>query len=307
MVRHERLVMLATLALLQVLTVVTGVYAMNNDLDLSALSSPTEPTASPEARSPRPRGHRGAGAGQLPVRSGDGPLPTKGTLTRRLTDALGTQRWAAGSEPSCSTRPPVSALFASRRRRGHHPRLHHQDRHARGGARLARPRRPPDHPRGAGRHRRLDRPGRRRRPDPGRARRPRRQPYPEQASLAALASRTATALKARGVTKVTLSYDDSLFTGSPHRPRLEARLHPRRGASRPSTRWRWTRAGRTRPHRQPRVSDPPEYAAAAFAELLRRYGVTVGQDDPPGQGGPAAPGARPGSNRPPSTPSSSAR
>ena len=60
MVRHERLVMLATLAMLQVVTVVTGVYAMSNDLDLSALHQPTDTDrVSPKPIPPSPWSPRG--------------------------------------------------------------------------------------------------------------------------------------------------------------------------------------------------------------------------------------------------------
>ncbi|MFD0469078.1 hypothetical protein ACFQ0B_12740 [Nonomuraea thailandensis] len=56
MARRDRLVMLTTLAVLQALTIVIGVYAMTTEFSLSALtsgSSPTEPTASPaEGTSP---------------------------------------------------------------------------------------------------------------------------------------------------------------------------------------------------------------------------------------------------------------
>ncbi|GAA3118283.1 hypothetical protein GCM10020001_042830 [Nonomuraea salmonea] len=55
MARRDRLVMLTTLAVLQVLTIVIGVYAMTTDFNLSALTSgsaPTDPTASPAEGSP---------------------------------------------------------------------------------------------------------------------------------------------------------------------------------------------------------------------------------------------------------------
>src|SRR5690606_4666937 len=86
-VRHERWVMLATLALLQVVTIVTGFYAVDNDLTLSALTKQPPPaeTAPPEV----PVVTAGPVLAGLAARPGDGPLPSKGTLTRRLTDALG--------------------------------------------------------------------------------------------------------------------------------------------------------------------------------------------------------------------------
>src|ERR1700754_3013954 len=85
--------MLTTLAVLQALTIVTGVYAMTTEFSLGALTSgasPTKPTASPaEGSSPVSVVTAGPVLAQLTAKPGDGPLPTKGTLTRQLTSALG--------------------------------------------------------------------------------------------------------------------------------------------------------------------------------------------------------------------------
>ena len=55
MARRDRWVMLTTLAVLQALTIVTGIYAMTTEFSLGALtsgSSPTKPTASPAEGTP---------------------------------------------------------------------------------------------------------------------------------------------------------------------------------------------------------------------------------------------------------------
>ncbi len=287
MARHERLVMLTTLAMLQVVTIVTGVYVVNNDLDLSALSSPTEPTASPEGDPPAPVVTAGPVLAQLPVRSEDGPLPTKGTLTRQLTAALGDKALgdrvgavvldAATGEQIFAANPDTGIVPASTTKiitsvatlasLGPDARL--ATRVVQGATRDSVVLVGGGDPTLAGPSAKA-------------------KPYPRQASLATLASRTAAALKAQGVTKVTLSYDDSLFTGSPFAPGWKAgyitdgEVAPVHALA--------IDEGRQHPaNRQPRVSDPPEYAAAAFAKLLRRYGIAAARTVRPAKAAPTAP------------------
>ncbi|MFC6896546.1 D-alanyl-D-alanine carboxypeptidase/D-alanyl-D-alanine-endopeptidase [Nonomuraea dietziae] len=100
--------------------------------------------------------------------------------------------------------------------------------------------------------------------------------YPKQASLAQLASRTAAALKSSGVTKVTLSYDASLFTGPTSAPGWKSNYIPD-GEVAP-VHALTIDVGRQHPSsRAPRVSNPSAFAAAAFAGLLDRYGISVGK------------------------------
>lgn len=276
MARHERWVMLATLVTLQIVTIVTGVYAVNNDLTLSALTrrpSPTEPTASPGGEPPAPVVTAGPVLAHLPARPGDGPLPTKGTLTRQLTDALGDEalgdrvgavvidattgeRIFAGNPdtgivPASTTKIAISvAALVSL---GPDTRL--ATRVVQGGS--------PDSVVlvGGG--------------DPLLAG-PRAKPsiYPEQASLTTLAARTAAALKARGVTRVTLSYDTSLFTGPAQAPGWKPSYVPDGHVA--PVHALAIDEGRLDPARsQPRVTDPPRHAVTAFAGLLRGQGITV--------------------------------
>ncbi|WP_113699782.1 D-alanyl-D-alanine carboxypeptidase/D-alanyl-D-alanine-endopeptidase [Nonomuraea lactucae] len=279
MARHERWVMLTTLVLLQVVTIVTALYAVINDMNLSTLtrrSSPTEPTASPAEPPPAPVVTAGPVLAGLPVRAGGGPLPTKGTLTRQLTVALGDKAlgehvgavvldavtgeriFAADADtaivPASTTKlVTCAAVLASV---GPDARL--STRVVRGAARdsivLV----------GGG--------------DPtlaGPSARPRS--YPRQASLATLASRTAASLKSQGVTKVTLSYDSSLYTGSPLAPGWKPGYVPDGNVA--PVHALAIDEGRHDPSQsQPRVSDPPQYAAAAFARLLGRHGIGVSKN-----------------------------
>lgn len=97
--------------------------------------------------------------------------------------------------------------------------------------------------------------------------------YPRPASLAALASRTAKALKASGATKVTLAYDDSLFSG----PRTAQGWKPNyvpEGTVAPVTALMHD-VGRVDPRARERWPHPSRATAVAFASLLRRQGITV--------------------------------
>ncbi|MET8984566.1 D-alanyl-D-alanine carboxypeptidase/D-alanyl-D-alanine-endopeptidase [Nonomuraea wenchangensis] len=286
MARHDRLVMLATLAVLQVLTVVTGVYAMTTDFSLGALTrqtSPAEPTASPPEGSPPPAPVVTSGPvlAQLSVKSGGGPLPTKGTLTRQLTDALGDEAlgkrvgavvldaatgervFAADADtpitPASTTKIVTcvaalaslgpDALLSTRVVQGAGPDA----------VVLV----------GGG--------------DPLLAGPSARQGgYPKQASLVTLAGRTAAALKARNVKKVTLTYDTSLYTGPATAPGWKPGYIPEGNVA--PVHALAIDEGRQNPRSNtPRVSDPPAHAAAAFARLLRGQGITVAKSVRPGK------------------------
>ncbi|WP_308250100.1 D-alanyl-D-alanine carboxypeptidase/D-alanyl-D-alanine endopeptidase [Sphaerisporangium fuscum] len=99
--------------------------------------------------------------------------------------------------------------------------------------------------------------------------------YPEFASLATLAARTAQALKAGGVTSVTLTYDDSLFSGSRTAPGWKPGYVPEGSVAPVSA--LTIDEGRLVPgeHTTARYPDPPKSAAEAFADLLGRRGVKV--------------------------------
>lgn len=279
MVRHERWVMLATLALLQVVTIVTGFYAVDNDLTLSALTKQPPPaeTAPPEV----PVVTAGPVLAGLAARPGDGPLPSKGTLTRRLTDALGDRALGSrvgavvidtstgervfahdpdtGITPASTTKvvTSVAALaslgpdtrLATRVVQGATP----------GAIVLV----------GGG--------------DPllaGPKAKPTR--YPAQASIATLAARTAAALKRQGTTRVTLSYDTSLYTGPDTGPGWKPGYIPDGHVA--PVHALAIDEGRANPDQnQPRVADPSRHAADAFAALLKKRGIKVAGPVKPGQ------------------------
>ncbi|GAA3543647.1 hypothetical protein GCM10022419_024800 [Nonomuraea rosea] len=98
--------------------------------------------------------------------------------------------------------------------------------------------------------------------------------YPKQASLATLAARTAATLKAQGVKKVTLSYDTSLFTGSPSAPGWKTNYIPD-GEVAPVYALTMDEGRQNPRFHMPRVSNPPQYAATAFAGLLAKQGIGV--------------------------------
>ncbi len=97
---------------------------------------------------------------------------------------------------------------------------------------------------------------------------------PTRASLSALARATARALKAEGVTTVSLGYDASLFSGpawNPTWPDSYADVASRVSAL-------WVDEGRSTPGGGvlgPRQADPAKEAGKAFAKQLERRGVTV--------------------------------
>ncbi|GAB2962864.1 D-alanyl-D-alanine carboxypeptidase/D-alanyl-D-alanine-endopeptidase [Nonomuraea fastidiosa] len=277
MARRDRLVMLTTLAVLQVLTIVIGVYAIATDFNLSALTSgsaSTDPTASPaEGSPPVPVVTAGPVLAQLSAKSGDGPLPTKGTLTKQLASALGDdalgervgaavidtatgeQLFASGADtpitPASTTK--VITTTAALASLGPDARL---------STRVVQGSKPGAIVLVGGGDPLLAGP------------RAKQSGYPKQASLNTLAARTAATLKAQGVRKVTLFYDSTLFTGTPKAPGWKPNYIPD-GEVAP-VHALMIDEGRQNPGmRAPRVQNPPQYAADAFRGLLARHGISV--------------------------------
>ncbi len=97
-------------------------------------------------------------------------------------------------------------------------------------------------------------------------------PYPQRADLATLADATAAALRANDVTRVRLSYDDSLFAGPAENPTWEDDYLSDSVVS-PTTAL-WVDQGR-RVGSFVRVEDPGAEAGRTFAEALAAAGITV--------------------------------
>ena len=114
--------------------------------------------------------------------------------------------------------------------------------------------------------------------------------YPTQASLRTLAARTAAALSAKGVRKVTLSYDSSLFVGQTKADGWKTNYIPD-GEVSPVHALAIDEGRRIRRMRAPRVADPPQ---------LRRRGVR----EAAGQAGHQCPARYVRPRRPPGPPSS---
>ncbi|TDD46888.1 D-alanyl-D-alanine carboxypeptidase/D-alanyl-D-alanine-endopeptidase [Nonomuraea terrae] len=277
MARRDRWVMLTTLVVLQAVTIVIGIYAMTTGLSLGTLTggaSPTRPTASSpaEGASPVPVVTSGPVLARLPAKSGDGPLPTKTTLTRQLTDAAGdralgdrvgavvidtvTGERLFGVNPDVAITPASTtkvvvcaaalaslgpdAKLATRVVQGAKP----------GAIVLV----------GGG--------------DPMLAGPSAKPTYPKQASLSVLAARTAAALKKQGVQKITLSYDTSLFVG-PAKSTGWKRNYIPDGEVAPVHALAMDEGRQDPRSNTPRVSDPAEHAAEAFAGQLAKRGVAV--------------------------------
>ncbi|MDP9848197.1 D-alanyl-D-alanine carboxypeptidase/D-alanyl-D-alanine-endopeptidase [Streptosporangium lutulentum] len=264
--RRERWVAVVTLVLLQLVAVVAGVYLLASG-ELGTQGS--EPVASAKP-SPIPI----ITAGPVLAARGNGPLPAKGTLAGRLTEALGDPALGdrvgavvldaetgatlfdsdagVGITPASTTK--LVTAVASLASLGPDARL--STRVVRGSSpgsiilvgggdpTLAGPRSSGD-------------------------------PlyYPQPTSLSSLARLTAKALKAAGVTKVTVAYDDSLYTG----PRTASTWKPNyvpEGSVAPVTAL-MVDEGRVSPNSHQRVSDPSRVARGAFVSLLPKYGITV--------------------------------
>ncbi len=94
------------------------------------------------------------------------------------------------------------------------------------------------------------------------------------ASLRELVDATARALRARGLEKVRVGYDDSLFTGPARHPTW-ARSFPAAGIVAPVSALQVDQGRRT-PTGSSRVADPAARAADVFAAQLEEAGVEVG-------------------------------
>lgn len=285
MARRERWVMLATLALLQTVTIATGVYAVSNDFSLAALtrepSHPAEPTASPSAPLIT------AGPVLALLSSEDGPLPTKSTLTQQLTGALGDD--ALGSHVGAVVLDAATGerIFAAGADSGITPAsttklvtttaaLASLGPDARFATRVVQGRTRNSIVLVGGGDPTLSGPSAKNGAY-----------YPRNASLATLAQRTAATLKARGITKVTLSYDASLYDGSPLGPGWKPGYVPDGNVA--PVYALAIDEGRANPAQsRPRVSNPPAYAAASFAKMLARYGIAASKTINAGKAGAGA-------------------
>ena len=96
--------------------------------------------------------------------------------------------------------------------------------------------------------------------------------YPHRADIQSLARRTATALKADGIRRVRLAYDDSLFTG-PRTPQYWPASYLREGVAPPITSL-WVDEGRS-PTGSGYVDDPSRAAGQAFRAALGKQRITV--------------------------------
>jgi D-alanyl-D-alanine carboxypeptidase/D-alanyl-D-alanine-endopeptidase (penicillin-binding protein 4) len=96
-------------------------------------------------------------------------------------------------------------------------------------------------------------------------------PYPHRADVVTLAKRTAAALKAQGKRRVSVGYDDTLFTGPAVNPTWEKDYVPDVTAPVSSL---WVDEGRS-PTGFGRVLDPALTAATVFAGALAKAGIEV--------------------------------
>jgi D-alanyl-D-alanine carboxypeptidase/D-alanyl-D-alanine-endopeptidase (penicillin-binding protein 4) len=96
--------------------------------------------------------------------------------------------------------------------------------------------------------------------------------YPSRADVTSLARLTAHALRERGVRRVSLGFDDGLFTGPVASPHWRKDYLPDQVVA-PIT--ALAVDGGRPPWGYGRVSDPPAYAAQVFAAGLRREGIAV--------------------------------
>ncbi|WP_174554159.1 D-alanyl-D-alanine carboxypeptidase/D-alanyl-D-alanine endopeptidase [Microtetraspora fusca] len=265
MVRRERWVLLATLALLQVFAVAAGVHMF-----AKVTRGPSAPIASPE---PTPTPIITAGAVLAAV--GDAPLPAKGTLTARLTNALGdpalghslggvvidvetgTTLFDGRSNVALTPASTTKIVTAVATLSSLDPDTTFATKVVTGAEQNSIVLVGGGDPTLAG-------------PKKG------RDVYPEPASLATLAARTAKALKAAKITSVTLGYDDSLFEGPVTPPGWKPTYVPEGSASTVTA--LAIDEGRVAPGESARVPDPPRAAAGAFASLLGTYGIKVGKD-----------------------------
>ncbi|MFB9250040.1 D-alanyl-D-alanine carboxypeptidase/D-alanyl-D-alanine-endopeptidase [Sphaerisporangium melleum] len=265
--RRERLVAMTTLALLQLFVCAAGAYLLVSDRPDIAAKPPA--TTAP-SRPPVPI----VTAGPVLASAGDGRPPGKASLAARLSRALGDSALGGSVGAVVVDVAGGSTLYASRADTGLTPAsttkvatavaaLTSLGPDARIATRVVRGKDGSITLVGGG--------------DPTLAgpKAGRSDSYPRFASLAALASRTARALKAAGVSSVSLSYDDSLFQGPRTAPGWKPGYVPE-GSVAPVTALTIDE-GREQPGRSSRYADPPRSAAEAFASLLRRSGLKVGR------------------------------
>ncbi|MBG0814494.1 D-alanyl-D-alanine carboxypeptidase/D-alanyl-D-alanine-endopeptidase [Planomonospora sp. ID82291] len=264
--RRDRWVALVTLVMLQLFVVGAGAHLLASD---ALGEKETRPAASPE-----PVAVPVVTAGPVLAAGGNGPLPAKTTLTERLTRALGDPALGESVGAAVVDVESGERLFADDADRGITPAsttkivtsvaaLASLGPDARLSTRVVRGSSPAsiilvgggDPTLAAGKT------------DPS--------VYPRPASLASLASRTAKALKAEGVTKVTVAYDDGLYTGRRTAASWKPGYVPE-GSVAPVTAL-MVDEGTTAPGSRQRVSDPSRTAHAAFVSLLAKYGVKAGR------------------------------
>lgn len=264
--RRERWVALVTLVLLQVFVVAAGAHLLASGVLVAGEPETVVVSAEPP---PVPV----ITAGPVLAAGGSGPLPAKGTLAGRLTEALGDPALgrsvgaavldaetgallfdsgaATGITPASTTK--VVTAVASMASLGPDARL---------STRVVRGSSPGSIILVGGGDPTLASPKTAASPV-----------YPRPASLAVLAARTARALKEAGVSKVTVAYDDFLYTG----PRTAATWKPGyvpEGSVAPVTAL-MVDEGRVSRGSDQRVSDPSRTAHGAFVSLLSKYGITV--------------------------------
>ncbi|MDP9864369.1 MULTISPECIES: D-alanyl-D-alanine carboxypeptidase/D-alanyl-D-alanine endopeptidase [Streptosporangium] len=263
--RHERWVAFVTLVLLQLFVVAAGAHLLTSDL----LVEETHEAAAPAGPPPVPV----ITASPVLAAGGNGPLPAKTTLVGRLTGALGDPALGKRVGAVVLDAETGATLFGSGADIGVTPAsttklvtsvasLASLGPDARLSTRVVRGSSPDSIILVGGGDPTLT------------ALRPSGVPvYPQPASLASLALRTARALKAAGTTKVTVTYDDSLYTGPRTAPTWKPNYLPD-GEVAPVTAL-MVDEGRVAPGSRQRVSDPSRAAHGAFVSMLSKQGITV--------------------------------
>ncbi|GAA3787229.1 D-alanyl-D-alanine carboxypeptidase/D-alanyl-D-alanine-endopeptidase [Sphaerisporangium flaviroseum] len=269
MVRRERLIAVTTLALLQAFVCAAGAYVLAAGGLVGIAARPPAETASP---TPTPVAIVTAGPVLPPAQNGN--LPAKNSLSAQLSRTLGDSALGGNVGAVVVDIAAGTVLFDSKAGTGITPAsttkvatavaaLTSLGPDTRVATRVVQPKDGSITLVGGG--------------DPTlMGPRAERSPaYPRHASLAVLASRTAKALKAAGVTSVGLGYDDTLFSGSRTAPGWKPGYIPE-GSVAPVTALTIDE-GRQDPRRSARYADPPRSATEAFATLLGRYGIKVGK------------------------------
>ncbi|MFI6509597.1 D-alanyl-D-alanine carboxypeptidase/D-alanyl-D-alanine-endopeptidase [Streptosporangium sp. NPDC050855] len=256
---------LVTLVLLQIFVVAAGAHLLTGD---ALVRREPEPVASA-----KPPPVPVITAGPVLAAGGNGPLPAKGTLAQRLTKALGDPALGGSVGAAVLDAQSGAVLFGSGAGEGITPAsttkvvtsvaaLASLGSDARLSTRVVRGASPGTIVLVGGGDPTLASP-----------RAAARQVHPRPATLATLASRTARALKAAGTARVTVAYDDFLYTG----PRTAATWKPGyvpEGSVAPVTALMLDE-GRVSPGQSGRVADPSRATHAAFVSLLSKNGIKV--------------------------------